>query len=45
MLNYKVTAPTSYWYLRWFDIGDMMQYVNWVNLMTYDLQVIQALCI
>lgn len=31
------TAPTSYWYLRWFDIGNMTQYVNWVNLMTYDL--------
>ena len=30
-------APTSYWYLRWFDIGRMMQHVNWVNLMTYDL--------
>lgn len=31
------TAPTSYWYLRWFDIGAMVQYVDWVNLMTYDL--------
>ena len=31
------TAPTSYWYLQHFDIGQMYQYVNWVNLMTYDL--------
>ncbi|KAH8812331.1 family 18 glycosyl hydrolase [Xylogone sp. PMI_703] len=31
------TAPTSYWYLRWFDIGEMIQYANWMNLMTYDL--------
>lgn len=33
------TAPTSYWYLRWFDIGNMTLYVDWVNLMTYDLYV------
>ena len=31
------TAPTSYWYMRWFDIGNMTQYVDWMNLMTYDL--------
>ena len=31
------TAPTSYWYLQWFDIGNMTQYADWVNLMTYDL--------
>ena len=31
------TAPSSYWYLRHFDIGPMMEYVDWVNLMTYDL--------
>ncbi|KAF2733512.1 hypothetical protein EJ04DRAFT_468282 [Polyplosphaeria fusca] len=31
------TAPTSYWYLRWFAIGQMYKYVNWINLMTYDL--------
>jgi len=30
-------APTSYWYLRWFKIEAMMNYANWVNLMTYDL--------
>lgn len=26
------TAPTSYWYLRWFDIGNMTLYADWVNL-------------
>lgn len=31
------TAPTSYWYLRWFPIDQMYQYVNWINLMSYDL--------
>jgi chitinase len=30
-------APASYWYLRHFNIGEMMKYVDWVNLMTYDL--------
>ncbi len=31
------TAPASYWYLRHFNIGEMVKYVDWVNLMTYDL--------
>ncbi|OAL43395.1 hypothetical protein IQ07DRAFT_593170 [Pyrenochaeta sp. DS3sAY3a] len=31
------TAPTSYWYLRWFKIEQLWRYVNWINLMTYDL--------
>ncbi|KAH8655299.1 hypothetical protein BX600DRAFT_525229 [Xylariales sp. PMI_506] len=31
------TAPTSYWYLRHFDLANMMNYVDWVNLMSYDL--------
>ncbi|KAJ8128780.1 hypothetical protein O1611_g4852 [Lasiodiplodia mahajangana] len=31
------TAPTSYWYLRHFDLKNMMDYVDWVNLMSYDL--------
>ena len=33
------TAPSSYWYLRWFDIHSMSQYVDWINLMSYDLCV------
>ncbi|KAK0710667.1 hypothetical protein B0H67DRAFT_516214 [Lasiosphaeris hirsuta] len=31
------TAPTSYWYMRWFDLKGLMQAVDWVNLMTYDI--------
>ena len=23
--------------MRWFDIGNMTQYADWVNFMTYDL--------
>ncbi|WPH03961.1 glycoside hydrolase, protein [Acrodontium crateriforme] len=30
------TAPTSYWYLRWFDL-DAVNYVDYVNVMAYDL--------
>jgi chitinase len=36
-LGLSFTAPTSYWYLRWFKIAEMHKYVNWINLMTYDL--------
>ncbi|KAJ4364051.1 hypothetical protein N0V83_009506 [Neocucurbitaria cava] len=37
--NYIVTftAPTSYWYLRHFDVTNMVQYVDWINVMSYDL--------
>ncbi|KAL4739524.1 glycoside hydrolase superfamily [Aspergillus similis] len=31
------TAPSSYWYLRWFDLPSMVEHVDWINLMTYDL--------
>ncbi|KAL4900084.1 hypothetical protein BDW74DRAFT_171029 [Aspergillus multicolor] len=31
------TAPSSYWYLRWFDLPGMAEYADWINLMTYDL--------
>ncbi|THX54883.1 glycoside hydrolase [Aureobasidium pullulans] len=31
------TAPSSYWYLRWFDLPNMIEYADWINLMTYDL--------
>ncbi len=31
------TIPSSYWYLRWFDIPSMVKYVDWINLMSYDL--------
>jgi chitinase len=31
------TAPSSYWYLRWFKIDQLQKYVNWINVMTYDM--------
>jgi chitinase len=35
-IGLSFTAPTSYWYLRWFKIAEMHKYVNWINLMTCD---------
>ncbi|KAA8652731.1 uncharacterized protein ATNIH1004_001636 [Aspergillus tanneri] len=31
------TIPSSYWYLRWFDVPGMLKYADWTNVMTYDL--------
>ncbi|KAI7205542.1 hypothetical protein KC324_g233 [Hortaea werneckii] len=31
------TAPSSHWYLRWFDLPELIRYVDWINLMSYDL--------
>lgn len=31
------TAPTSYWYLRHFDLTAMTEHVDWIQLMSYDL--------
>lgn len=31
------TIPTSYWYLRWFDVPGMLAYADWANMMSYDL--------
>ncbi|KAI9370921.1 hypothetical protein BJX61DRAFT_548662 [Aspergillus egyptiacus] len=38
-LSYELsfTAPTSYWYLRWFEIHDMVEAAHYLNLMSYDL--------
>ena len=30
-------APSSYWYLRWFDLPNLVKYADWINLMTYNL--------
>ncbi|KAH6896525.1 glycoside hydrolase superfamily [Thelonectria olida] len=32
-----VTLPSSYWYLQGFDIVNMEQYVDWFNIMSYDI--------
>ncbi|PIG87825.1 hypothetical protein AARAC_011883 [Aspergillus arachidicola] len=31
------TIPSTYWYLQWFDVPSMLEYADWVNLMSYDL--------
>ncbi|KUJ13269.1 glycoside hydrolase [Mollisia scopiformis] len=31
------TVPASFWYLRWFDIKGMEQYLDFFNVMTYDI--------
>lgn len=33
----SITVPTSYWYLRWFDLPSIVKYVTFINLMSYDL--------
>ncbi|RHZ56167.1 glycoside hydrolase family 18 protein [Aspergillus thermomutatus] len=33
----SITLPTSYWYLRWFDIKALESVVDEFNLMAYDL--------
>lgn len=32
-----ITLPNSYWYLRGFDIKRLEEYVDWFNVMTYDI--------
>jgi chitinase len=31
----SITVPTSYWYLRWFDLYALEPYVDEFNLMAY----------
>ncbi|KAK8103189.1 glycoside hydrolase family 18 protein [Apiospora sp. TS-2023a] len=33
----SITVPTSYWYLRWFDLPRLAKNVDYFNLMAYDL--------
>lgn len=32
-----ITIPTSYWYMRHFDIIEQAKIVDWFNIMSYDL--------
>lgn len=32
-----IAAPASYWYLQHFAIGQMSQYLDFINVMTYDI--------
>ncbi len=32
-----IAAPASYWYLRHFKIGKMSNYLDFINVMTYDI--------
>lgn len=32
-----ITVPSSYWYLRHFDIVEINKIIDWFNVMTYDL--------
>ncbi|KAI1370938.1 hypothetical protein F4677DRAFT_457496 [Hypoxylon crocopeplum] len=33
----SMTLPSSYWYMRGFDIVSLAESVDWLNVMTYDL--------
>ncbi|KAI4865394.1 family 18 glycosyl hydrolase [Hypoxylon rubiginosum] len=37
--SYGITAtlPSSYWYMQHFNIAQMEQYLDWFNMMTYDI--------
>ena len=28
------TAPSSYWYMRWFDLSGMLKYADWMNFVS-----------
>ncbi|RHZ63588.1 uncharacterized protein CDV56_105060 [Aspergillus thermomutatus] len=32
-----ITLPASYWYLRGFNLNNLEKYVDWFNVMTYDI--------
>lgn len=35
--QFTLTLPASYWYLKNFDIKRLEKYVDWFNIMTYDI--------
>lgn len=41
-LGLSITVPTSYWYLRWFDLPGIAQSVDWFNLMTVSLSCLRC---
>ncbi|EZF35684.1 hypothetical protein H109_04882 [Trichophyton interdigitale MR816] len=36
-LGITFTGPSSFWYMRWFDLPGLLKYADWMNLMSYDL--------
>jgi chitinase len=36
-LGLTFTIPSSFWYLRWFDMPGLLKWADWTNLMSYDL--------
>lgn len=35
--GYSITLPASYWYLQNFDLAGMQPFVDWFNIMSYDI--------
>lgn len=36
-LGISFTIPSSYWYLKWFDMPGMMKYADWTNMVCINL--------
>lgn len=34
-LGITFTAPSSYWYMQWFDLPGLMKYADWLNLVIW----------
>jgi chitinase len=34
-LGISFTAPSSFWYLRWFDLPGLVKHVDWINLVSH----------
>lgn len=30
-LGITFTAPSSFWYMRWFDLPGLLKYADWMN--------------
>jgi chitinase len=33
----SLTLPASFWYMQGFDVKSIQQYVDWMNMMSYDI--------